>query len=440
MAKRQTWYSIRAFAGDGVPEIIIYDEIGAFGITAQEFIADLKALGAVDRLRVRLNSPGGEVLQGLAIYNALRFHNAAIEVAIDGIAASMASVIAMAGDEVSIADNAFMMIHDPSGLVLGTSSDMRELADILDKMKESLISAYAEKTGLERGQIAALMAAETWFAAVEALELGFVDRIAEPVKMVARFDLSKFHNPPDLVGRQTEKGTPMKNGNTKGAAGALIEELNRAALAAEGGVEAFFGNVARLTGVDAGDLAAFVQGAEDRLDEAERAKVEAAIASGLTGAGEGAGAADGSAGAGGEGDGSAGAEGEGDGSTDAGADPIAAERSRIRGIHEAAAGVPGVAILVDKAIDDGSSVSDFKAELFDHVRSTGTFSAEGRALDALASDDPADLPTAHEPGNGGREVDPKDLAARIRAKVDEAEAAGRVISFAQAKSEVMAGR
>ena len=127
------WFDFRAQARGA--EIVIYDEIGAFGIPAKAFLDELKALGPVAELTVRINSPGGSVFDGVAIYNALKRHDARLTVWIDGIAASIASMIAMAGDEVVMPENAMLMLHDPSGLVMGTAADMRGMAEALDKMK-----------------------------------------------------------------------------------------------------------------------------------------------------------------------------------------------------------------------------------------------------------------------------------------------------------------
>lgn len=184
----RSWYRMRAAAKDGKPasaEIEIYDEVGFWGIRAADFIRDLRAMGEVDAITLNINSPGGEVFDGLAIYNVLNRHPAQVTARIDGIAASIASVIAMAGDEVVMPDNAMMMIHDPTGLVIGTAEDMRDLAETLDKVKGSLVAAYRNKTGLEEDEIGALMAAETWLTASEAKAKGFCDRIAKPVKVAA---------------------------------------------------------------------------------------------------------------------------------------------------------------------------------------------------------------------------------------------------------------
>jgi ATP-dependent Clp endopeptidase proteolytic subunit ClpP len=192
------WYEFRAQTRGA--EIVIYDEIGAFGIPAKAFLDELKALGSVAELTVRINSPGGSVFDGVAIYNALKRHDAAITVWIDGIAASIASMIAMAGDEVVMPENAMLMLHDPSGLVMGTASDMRAMAEALDRMKAGMVAAYREKSGRDDAEIETLMQAETWLSAQEAVALGLADRVEQPVRMAAHFDLSRFRNaPPQLA-------------------------------------------------------------------------------------------------------------------------------------------------------------------------------------------------------------------------------------------------
>jgi ATP-dependent Clp endopeptidase proteolytic subunit ClpP len=194
----KSWYTIRARAMG--TEVLIYDEIGAYGVTAKGFLAELCALPDDAAIDLRLNSPGGSVFDAVAIYNALKRHAGTITVWIDGIAASAASYIAMAGDEIVMPENAFLMIHDPSGLVMGTAEDMRTTAGALDKVKGSLIQGYAAKSGKSDDEIATLMAAETWFDAKDALDLGFIDRIAEPVKLAASFDIGRFSNaPPSLL-------------------------------------------------------------------------------------------------------------------------------------------------------------------------------------------------------------------------------------------------
>jgi hypothetical protein len=158
------------------------------------------------------------VFDAVAIHNALKRHEGNVTVWIDGIAASAASYIAMAGDEIVMPENAFLMIHDPSGLVMGTAADMRAMAEALDKVKGSLVAGYAAKSGRDPEDIAALMAAETWFDARDALDAGLATRIAEPVRMAARFDIARFRNaPPELVGVVEGDGTdaePVPDGNS----------------------------------------------------------------------------------------------------------------------------------------------------------------------------------------------------------------------------------
>ena len=201
----KSWYTIRARASGA--EVLIYDEIGAYGVTAKGFLAELGALPNDAALDLRLNSPGGSVFDAVAIFNALKRHAGEVTVWIDGIAASAASYIAMAGDIVVMPQNAFLMIHDPSGLVMGTAEDMRSTAEALDKVKGSLIQGYAAKSGKPDAEIAALMAAETWLDAQEALALGLIDRIAEPVKLAASFDIARFRNAPaELTTAVSETG------------------------------------------------------------------------------------------------------------------------------------------------------------------------------------------------------------------------------------------
>ena len=194
----RSWYAIRAQATGA--EVSIYDEIGAYGVSAKNFLDELGKLPGEASLTLRLNSPGGSVFDAVAIYNALKRHAGPVCVWIDGIAASAASYIAMAGDEVVMPENAFLMIHDPSGFAMGTAADMRAMAEALDKIKGSLVAGYVAKSGGAEDDIAALMARETWLDAAEALALGFADRLAEPVRIAARFDVGRFRNaPPALV-------------------------------------------------------------------------------------------------------------------------------------------------------------------------------------------------------------------------------------------------
>jgi ATP-dependent Clp protease, protease subunit len=190
----KTGYEIKAQGTDA--EIMIYDAIGSGmfgGVSAKDFVTDLKQLKDMESITVRLNSPGGEVFDGTAIYNALLNHPANIEMHIDGMALSMASVIAMAGNKVVMAENAMMMIHDPSISVSGSASHLRKTADTLEKTKTAIVNAYARKTGKQQDELSALMSVETWMSADEALCHGFIDEVSSPIDMVAHVDLSPFN-------------------------------------------------------------------------------------------------------------------------------------------------------------------------------------------------------------------------------------------------------
>jgi len=161
-------------------EIIIYDEIGESffgdGVSAKSFSAELKEISSsVKNITVRVNSPGGNVFDGLAIYNRLKQHPAKITVYVDGLAASIASIIALAGDEVIMGEGALFMIHRPSTGVAGNASDLEEMINRLDDVEEQLVGIYMRKTKLGRSEIKTMLADETWMSANEALDFGFVD-------------------------------------------------------------------------------------------------------------------------------------------------------------------------------------------------------------------------------------------------------------------------
>ncbi len=190
-------------------EILLYDEISFWGISAEAFKRELDSITA-PVINLRINSPGGYVFDALAIYNAVRDHPSRVVSHIDGVAASMASVIALAADEVKMAENAFFMIHNPWSLVIGDSSDLRKEADLLDKVSGSLVMAYEQKTGKSLAEITAWMEAETWFTAAEASEAGFVDEIEgveSEDEIAALFDLSIFANVPDALTQESAQPT-----------------------------------------------------------------------------------------------------------------------------------------------------------------------------------------------------------------------------------------
>lgn len=204
-----SWYAVSNVKDDEA-EISIYDEIGLFGITAKEFNSELKSLGN-RRIILRIHSPGGEIFDGQNIYNALRRHPGGVDVAIDGLAASMASVIAMVGEKRKMAENGMMMIHNPWTVAFGESKDMRKSADLLDKIKENIISAYASRTGIKREELGEMMDEETWFTAKEAKTLGFVTEITERFSArnsFEKFDIRQFSKRPTNFMSQKSESQP----------------------------------------------------------------------------------------------------------------------------------------------------------------------------------------------------------------------------------------
>lgn len=189
----KSWYRME-LAGD-TTEIYIYDAIGFFGVEAETFIRDLERVDS-QNISLRINSPGGNVFDGTAIYNALLRHPATVNVQIDGLAASMASIIALAGDTVEMAENAFYMIHMPWSMVVGEAGDMRKEAEILDKLSETAIKTYARNSSLSEDEVRAAMADETWYSADEAKAAGFVDSIYTGSDPESQFDLSVFAHAP----------------------------------------------------------------------------------------------------------------------------------------------------------------------------------------------------------------------------------------------------
>lgn len=169
------WYQITARA-DAPHEITIYDEIGDWGVTAGQFVNDLAGLRG-DEITLRLNSAGGEVFGGIAIYNALRNHPAKVTTYVDGLAASIASVIAMAGDHVEMSPNSTLMIHDAQSAAAGDAADLRQMAELLDKTSNNIASIYAEKTGGQASDWRELMQATTWYDAGEAVDAGLADAV-----------------------------------------------------------------------------------------------------------------------------------------------------------------------------------------------------------------------------------------------------------------------
>jgi len=198
------WYQIKALSEDEV-EVYLYDEISMWGVEAEQFIREINEISA-GTINLRINSPGGNVFDGAAIFNALERHPSRIVTHIDGIAASMASVVALAGEEVKMAENAFFMIHNPWGLCIGNAADMRKEAEILEKICDSMIGTYSRRSGQDKKKIQLWLDDETWFSAEEAKDAGFVSEIVSGPAVESKFDLSMYEKVPEkLKGKETSE-------------------------------------------------------------------------------------------------------------------------------------------------------------------------------------------------------------------------------------------
>jgi ATP-dependent Clp endopeptidase proteolytic subunit ClpP len=211
MADKNWVFDVRGESTDTL-EIDVYDQIGKSwtgeGVTAKDVRDKLKEAKGAKSIQLRVNSGGGSVFEGLAIYNLLVQHPAKVVAHVDALAASMASVIIMAADEINVAESAMIMIHAPWSYAVGNAEDMRQQADLLDKLKEQLIDIYAAANGkIDREKITELVAAETWMTGSEAIENGFAHKITKSkaaAQMLASLDVRDFSNMPAVFARVVE--------------------------------------------------------------------------------------------------------------------------------------------------------------------------------------------------------------------------------------------
>ena len=211
MSKGKKFWKFNAKENSDEGELLLYGDISdstwwGDEITPKNFKEELDSLGDIKTLNVYINSGGGDVFAGQAIYSMLKRHSATVNVYVDGLAASIASIIAMAGDNVKMPKNAMLMVHNPWSFGMGNANDFRKLADDLDKVRESMISVYEDKTGMGKESIVELMDAETWMTAEEAIEFGFADEIEEEKQVAAslnnrifainglKVDITKYKN------------------------------------------------------------------------------------------------------------------------------------------------------------------------------------------------------------------------------------------------------
>lgn len=192
--------NISAASSEVAADLDIFDEIGFWGVQAADFKNSLAALvkAGVKTVNVGINSPGGDVFAGLAIFNSLRASGMEIVVKVMGVAASAASLIAMAGDKIVMPKNTFMMIHNPWSVAVGNAAEMRETADVLDKIGGALLQTYAKRTGLEESEVSDMLAQDTWLTADEALEKGFADEVVDDIKAKAKFDMARAELPENV--------------------------------------------------------------------------------------------------------------------------------------------------------------------------------------------------------------------------------------------------
>jgi len=184
---RKTWFSIAQNKTDAkTADVSIHAEIGYWGITAKQFMEQLRLLGdGITTINLSIHSPGGEVLDGWAIYNALKLHPAKVIVTVKALAASMASVVMLAGDVIRIPKNAYVMIHRVSGGAWGDADQVKQMGETIAKLEDGIVAAYAERSGLAEKAIREMMSEETWLDGSEAVAKGFADEVLATTKAAA---------------------------------------------------------------------------------------------------------------------------------------------------------------------------------------------------------------------------------------------------------------
>ncbi|WP_445354547.1 head maturation protease, ClpP-related [Microbulbifer sp. EKSA008] len=206
---KNSWYSITATANTSEADIYLYDYIGYWDMTAKDFARDLKALGDVSKINLHINCPGGDVFDGTAINNLLKDHKAEVETWIEGIAASMGSVIALAGDTVHIAENAYYMVHNPSASARGDERALEKTKSLLAKVKTTMIGLYSSRSGMSDEEVSQVMDDETWYTGAEAVEAGFATDTTTAIEMTASFSadhLNQFKNTPQAISALVMQG------------------------------------------------------------------------------------------------------------------------------------------------------------------------------------------------------------------------------------------
>lgn len=194
-------------------ELFLYSEISdstwwGDEVTPAQFQKDLAALGDISSLDVYINSPGGDIFAGFSIYNILQRHKATKTVHVDGLAASAASVVAMAGDTIKMPENATIMIHNAWTFASGGADDLRKTADELERINGQIADIYAARTGKDKADITAMMDAETWMGGTDAVANGFADELIENKKVAACADTKKYF----AYYKHAPENNPTENG------------------------------------------------------------------------------------------------------------------------------------------------------------------------------------------------------------------------------------
>lgn len=216
----KNWYTIKAAAeGSDVAEVSILDYIGGWGVDARSFLTEFRALKA-STVKVFINSPGGSVFEALAIFNGMRATGKTIEIHVLGVAASAASYIAMAGDKIVMPENTFLFIHNPINGVYGNAEDMREMADVLDKIGASLTATYSRRWKGTEQELADAMAAETYLTAAECLEKGLCDEVTPAIMAEAAFDVEAL---PEALRAVFAKAAKAANDPAPSARPSMVE-------------------------------------------------------------------------------------------------------------------------------------------------------------------------------------------------------------------------
>ncbi|NIO84658.1 MAG: hypothetical protein GTN53_29440, partial [Candidatus Aminicenantes bacterium] len=264
--ENKTWFNI-VNANKETADVYIYEEIGGFGVDSKQFALQFNQIKA-SKINIHINSPGGSIFEGHAIYNTINnAKSKIIHTFIEGVAASMAAVVSLAGDVVHMAENALMMIHNPVAAVRGEQKDLKRIADVLEKLKGTIAKIYADKTGLPIETINKMMDDETWMNAGEALENKFIDKITDQVEAANVFDLENYNYKNLAIYNSIKHKLKSKNQNQEDVMN--LEELKAKHPEV---YEAAF-NEGKTAGVEEGKQAGITEGT-DAGAKAERERIQ----------------------------------------------------------------------------------------------------------------------------------------------------------------------